>query len=112
MQIDRLRYAMEWQLMRNTFPEFRAFARPPRFGWEGFLRGKRSGQMYGIVLISTESTYPAYRPQVFITPRFGGNWLPDGSLCIDNRESPWDPALHTFANTVLRVIKYMEIHNA
>src|SRR5207245_5930090 len=73
MQISTSRYAMEWQLMRNTFPEFRAFARPPQFGWEGFLQGKKSGLVYGVTLISTENTYPAYRPKVFITPRFGGN---------------------------------------
>ncbi len=109
MQIDKLRYAKEWELMKNAFPEFRAFARPPQFGWEGYLRGKRSGQLYGIVLRATESTYPASRPQVFINPRFGGNWLSDGSMCII---SPWDPALHTFANTLLRVIEYMEKNNA
>ena len=103
---------MEWQLMRNTFPEFRAFARPPKFGWEGFLQGKKSGRLYGVVLVSTETTYPAYRPQVFITPRFGGNWLADGSLCIDGHQSPWDAALHSFANTLLRVIEYMEKNNA
>jgi len=112
MQIDRLRYAKEWELMRNAFPEFRAFARPPQFGWEGYLRGKRSGQLYGVALCSTETTYPASRPKVFINPRFGGNWLADGSLCIDNRESPWDPGLHSFANTLLRVIEYMEKNNA
>jgi len=95
--------------MRNAFPEFRAFARPPQFGWEGYLRGKRSGQLYGVALCSTESTYPASRPKVFINPRCGGNWLPDGSLCIDSR---WDPALHSFAGTLLRVIEYMENNNA
>jgi hypothetical protein len=109
MQIDKLRYAMEWQLMRNNFPEFRAFTRPPQFGWEGYLRGKRSGQLYGVLLTATERTYPAHRPQVFITPRFGGNWLANGSLCI---ESPWDAALHSFANTVIRVIEYMEKNHA
>ncbi len=112
MQITTARYAMEWQLMRNTFPEFRAFTRPPHFGWEGLLQGKRSGRVYGVTLISAENTYPAYRPSIFITPRFGGNWLSDGSLCIDGHQSPWDPALHTFANTLLRVIEYMEKNNA
>jgi ubiquitin-protein ligase len=112
MQLDTVRYAMEWQLMRNTFPEFRAFARPPRFGWEGYLRGKRSGQLYAVVLTSTESTYPASRPKVFLTPRFGHHWLSDGSLCIDSLKSPWDPALHSFANTLVRVIEYMEANNA
>jgi len=112
MQITTARYAKEWQLMRNTFPEFRAFARPPQFGWEGFLQGKKSGQVYGVILISAENTYPAYRPKIFIAPRFGGNWLSDGSLCIDSLRSPWDPALHTFANTLLRVIEYMGINNA
>jgi ubiquitin-protein ligase len=112
MQINKLRYAMEWQHMHNTFPEFRAFARPPHFGWEGYLRGKKTGQLYTVVLTSTESTYPASRPKVFIAPRFGGHWLADGSLCIDNRQSPWDAALHSFANTLLRVIEYMENNNA
>lgn len=112
MQINKLRYVSEWQLMRNAFPEFRAFARPPQFGWEGYLRGKNTGRLYAIVLTSMESTYPSSRPQVFITPRFGGHWLTDGSLCIDNHQSPWDPALETFANTLLRVIKYMEENHA
>lgn len=112
MQVNKLRYAMEWQLMRNAFPEFQAFARPPQFGWRGHLRGKKTGQLYSIVLSSTESTYPANRPKAFITPRFGGNWLVDGSLCIDNKESPWDPGLETFATTLLRVIAYMEENNA
>jgi ubiquitin-protein ligase len=112
MQINKVRYAMEWQLMRNTFPEFRAFSRPPQFGWEGFLRGKKSGRLFGVILTSTEMSYPAYRPKVFITPRFGGNWLADGSLCIDNHESPWNAALDSFANTLLRVIEYMEKNNA
>jgi hypothetical protein len=109
MQINKLRYAMEWQHMRNTFPEFRAFSRPPQFGWEGYLRGKKTGQLYAVLLTSTESTYPASRPKVFITPRFGGNWLVDRSLCI---ETPWDAAFHSFANTLLRVIEYMEKNNA
>lgn len=109
MQIDKLRYAKEWELMRRAFPEFRAFARPPQFGWEGYLRGKKSGQLYLIVLSSTESTYPANRPKVFSTPRCGHHWYTDGSMCI---ESPWDPALHTFANTLLRVIEYLETNNA
>ena len=112
MQIDKLRYAKEWDLMHNTFPEFRAFTRPPQFGWEGYLEGKRTGRLYGIVLTSKENTYPAYRPSVFINPRFGGNWLADGSLCIDGHQSPWDAALHSFANTLLRVIEYMGINNA
>jgi hypothetical protein len=109
MQIDKLRYAKEWELMKNAFPEFRAFSRPPQFGWEGYLEGKRTGRLYGIVLTSKENTYPAYRPKVFINPRFGGNWLSDGSMCIASR---WDPALHTFAGTLLRVIEYMEKNNA
>jgi len=112
MQINNVRYAMEWQLMRSAFPEFRAFSRPPQFGWEGFLRGKRSGRLFGVMLTSTESSYPAHRPKVFISPRFGGNWLGDGSLCIDGYLSPWNPGLDSFANTLLRVIEYMEINNA
>jgi len=95
--------------MKNAFPEFRAFARPPQFGWEGHLRGKKSGQLYGVVLVSTESTYPADRPRVFMTPRFGHHWYSDGSMCIASR---WDPALHTFAGTLLRVIEYMENNDA
>jgi len=42
MQITTARYAKEWQLMRNTFPEFRAFARSATDLERAFHRRLRS----------------------------------------------------------------------
>jgi len=103
------RYRKEWELMRNAFPEFTAYAIPPRFGWQGYLKGDRTGRHYEVVLEADESDYPGSRPSVFINPRFGGNWLANGALCIADY---WDAGYHTFANTVLRVIEYMEKNGA
>ncbi len=99
------RYIKEWELMRNTFPEFKSYARPPMFGWEGHIESPWTGRRYFVRLESSESTYPREKPHVHITPRFGPNWLSNGALCIDE---VWRPAFNSFASLLLRIFKYME----
>ncbi len=107
--LTKNRYIREWELMYATFPQFTAYARPPIFGWRGYLQSRKTHRRYRVTLESQEALYPSARPWAFIEPRFGGHWLINGALCI---ETPWDPATHTFANTLLRVIEYMEKYDA
>ena len=44
------RWQKEQELMRGTFPEFAPFMTKSRFGFEGYIRGCKSGRVYRVVL--------------------------------------------------------------
>jgi ubiquitin-protein ligase len=106
--LTELRWQKEQELMRSVFPEFRPFARGTSFGFEGYLKGARSGQVYGVTLAADQTTYPQAPPTVGMQPRIGIHWFGEGErrrLCMDRE---WRPARSTFANTLLALIRYID----
>jgi hypothetical protein len=102
--------------MEQHLPEFEWFAEPPRFGFQGYLKGERTRRLYEVVLETYENEYPSVAPVVFMNPRVGSYWYngngihgvdryyQDPILCVIKA---WNPALSSFANTLLAVIKYL-----
>ncbi len=104
------RWEKEQQLMQSVFPEFAAFTRDSRFGFQGYLKGQRSGRLYRVVLEADRSTYPQYPPDVHMDPKLGHHWYGAGEqrLCVVR---DWHAAKSTFANTLLAAIKYLHEHD-
>ena len=104
------RWRKEKELMRRVFGRFRPFAEAPIFGFQGHLRGPRSGRLYEVVLESNEELYPQYDPSIYINPRIGANWRvsryrrSEPELCVIK---DWNPALSTFASALRAAIKYL-----
>jgi hypothetical protein len=115
------RWRREQELMRQNFPQFAPFAAPPWFGFQGHLIGSRSGRRYEVVLEGDERKYPQYKPAVYLNPQIGSHWVaPEhygwsgrphmSQLCLESLD--WKPARSSFANMLLRVIKYLEEFDA
>jgi ubiquitin-protein ligase len=106
--LTETRWSKEQELMQSVFPEFTPFLRDGVFGFEGCLKGRRSGLVYRVVLEADQAGYPQYPPSVSMNPRIGSFWIgaPDRRrLCMDRQ---WRPAKSTFANTLLAVIRYLD----
>jgi ubiquitin-protein ligase len=106
--LTEARWQEEQELMRSTFPEFAPFKQNSRFGFEGYLRGSKSGKVYRVVLEGEEKSYPQCPPSVFMNPRIGMYWLGADDrrrLCM---QKEWRPARSTFANTLLGVIRFLD----
>ena len=102
------RWQKEQELMRGTFPEFAPFMKKSRFGFEGYLRGCKSGRVYRVVLEGEQKAYPQCPPIVFMNPRIGVYWIGTDDqrrLCM---QKEWRPARSTFANTLLGVIRFLD----
>ena len=117
-----VRWEKELELMQYNFPKFAWFADPPNFGFQGYLRGRRSGRLYEVVLEADERFYPAHKPAVYLNPPVGPHWIrPDHygwkngrrdlpQLCVPG--DIWIPKLDNFGSWLLRVIEYLEKHDA
>jgi len=102
------RWQKEQELMRSTFPEFAPFMQNSKFGFEGQLKGSKSGQIYRVVLEAEQKAYPQCPPSVFMNPRLGMYWIGADDrrrLCM---QKEWRPARSTFANTLLGVIRFLD----
>ena len=108
--LTEVRWQREQELMQSVFPGFKPFARGAHFGFEGYLRGARSGRCYQLVLEADHQAYPQSPPSVRMNPRIGIHWIGDRDrrLCM---EREWRPARSTFANTMLAVIRYLDEHD-
>jgi hypothetical protein len=115
------RWQMERKLMQNNFPQFVPFAEPPWFGFQGYLIGRKTGRRYEVVIEGDERKYPHFKPAVYLNPQIGRHWInPEHygwsgrpqrlQLCLDSLD--WKPARSSFANMLLRVIKYVEEFDA
>jgi ubiquitin-protein ligase len=102
------RWEAEVRLMHNTFPAFQPFVSEGLLtdiiGFEGPLESAR-GKVYTVRIKVRGSKYPAAAPKIYISPRIGPNWYPDGSLCV-NRQ--WRPERDTFAQQVLYAAHYVQ----
>ena len=113
--LTEIRWQREVELMQENFPAFSWFAEAPWFGFQGRLKGPRSGRLYEVVLEGREDLYPETYPSTYIDPSIGGNWRANrngrsqSELCV---VKTWLPSRSTFANTLLDVIKYLEEHRA
>jgi ubiquitin-protein ligase len=106
--LTETRWQKEQELMRSAFPDFLPFVENNRFGFEGYLRGSRSGNIYHVVLEGDEKAYPQCPPSVFMNPRLGLYWIGADDrrrLCM---QKEWRPARSTFANTLLGVIRFLD----
>lgn len=106
--LTETRWQKEQELMHSAFPEFTRFTKSDRFGFEGYLKGSRSGDLYHVILEADQENYPQCPPSVFMDPRIGLYWIGAGDrrkLCI---EKEWRPARSTFANTLLAVIRFLD----
>ncbi len=80
------------------------------FGFQGYLRGPRTGRLYQVVLESSEYIYPQCEPSIYINPQIGSKWRvsrfgrSEPELCVIK---DWSPALGTFASTLRAAIKYL-----
>lgn len=106
-----VRWQKEQELMRSVFPQFKPFTRRGDFGFEGHLRGPRTGQVYSVLLEADHRTYPQLPPNVCMRPRIGNHWIDRNgrrALCVLRQ---WQPARSTFANTVLAVLRFLDDHD-
>lgn len=106
--LTELRWQKERELMQSVFPEFQAFTRGAHFGFEGYLRGHKSGRSYHVVLEGERESYPQCPPGVRMSPTLGHYWIGEGGrrrLCVVR---DWQPARSTFANTLLVVVKFLD----
>lgn len=133
--LTELRWQKEQELMQSVFPQFKPYARCslggcesqvdpvsawelaevsgtcPFFGFEGHLKGCRTGRAYRVVLEAEPASYPQCPPNVYLEPMVGHCWIGVSSrrsLCVTRA---WRPAQSTFANTLLVVVKYLEEHD-
>jgi hypothetical protein len=108
------RWRKEKELMRTIFPHFRPFVEVPMFGFQGHLRGSRTGRFYEVVLESHEDLYPQLDPSMYLNPRIGTHWRvsrygrSEPELCVIK---DWNPALSTFASALRAAIKYLDEHD-
>jgi len=106
--LTEARWQKEKELMQSVFPEFTPFTRVNGFGFEGYLKGSKSGCLYHITLEADQAAYPQCPPGVLMNPRIGNAWIGATDrrrLCVDRE---WRPARSTFANTLLAVIRYLD----
>jgi ubiquitin-protein ligase len=132
--LTELRWQKEVELMSGVFPQFKPYARcsvdgrecqvdpasacelsekgtSPFFGFQGRLKGVKSGRVYRVVLEAEPQKYPQCPPNVYLDPMVGHCWIGVSSrrsLCVTRA---WRPAQSTFANTLLVVVKYLEEHD-
>lgn len=109
--LTEIRWQKEQELMQSVFPEFKAFTKGSRFGFEGYLKGRTSGRSYHVVLEGERAAYPQCAPSVRMAPNLGHYWIGEGAqrrLCVFR---DWQPARSTFANTLLVVIKFLDQHD-
>ena len=107
--LTQKRWGKELQLMRDVFPQFGPFAAPPKFGFQGRLRGKRTGRLYEVVLEADERVYPQEPVAIYMNPRIGHHWIADGRMCVEGQQ--WIPARDNFGSWLLRTIEYLEINH-
>ena len=106
--LTETRWQKEQELMNSTFPEFTPFTHNDRFGFEGYLKGYKSRNLYHVVLEGEQKAYPQCPPSVFMNPRIGICWIGADDrrrLCM---QKEWSPARSTFANTLLGVIRFLD----
>src|SRR2546427_4916923 len=101
-----LRWTLEIRKMATAFPNFEPFWSANTVGFVGALRG-RNGRTFEITIRASASGYPSQQPSIFISPRIGGNWVSDGSLCV---QRPWVPGRSTFAQQVNYAASYIAQH--
>jgi ubiquitin-protein ligase len=106
-----VRWQKERELMQDVFPQFQPFVEQATFGFEGYLKGPRTGRFYEVVLEADQTTYPQCPPNVRMKPIVGEHWIESRgrrALCVTRN---WQPARSTFANTLLAVIRYLDEHD-
>ena len=101
-----LRWTLEIRKMATAFRNFEPFQNGDRIGFTGALRG-RNRRTFEITIRASASGYPSQQPSIFISPRIGGNWLNDGSLCVHR---PWLPDRSTMAQQVSYAAAYIAEH--
>jgi hypothetical protein len=109
--LTEARWQKEQELMQSVFPQFKPFTRHTEFGFEGFLKGPRSGRLYRVILEADQATYPQWPPNVCMDPKVGDHWVEhrgSRALCVVR---DWQAARSTFANTILAVVKYLHEHD-
>ena len=132
--LTELRWRKERELMQDVFPQFKPYSRRAVtgfesevgflsewerdesgrrsvFGFEGCLKGSKTGRSYRVVMEAEPEAYPQCPPNVTIDPAVGSCWIGASdrrNLCVTRT---WQPAQSTFANTLLVVIKYLEEHD-
>ena len=108
--LTRPRWEAEVRLMNNVFPAFEPFAEPARWaGFRGWLRGKRTGRVYEVVIKTSIAKYPNQEPAVYMNPHpERHHWIGDGRLCYLRRGHVWNPAEDTFAQAVIIAAKYVD----
>ncbi len=107
--LTRARWEAECRFMARHFPAFEPFATEDgNIGFRGTLRGSRSARTYAVVLKARVSTYPAFTPAIYISPRPEPHHYcepgPDGRLDVCWQ---WKPACSTFVQALLLVVKYL-----
>ena len=107
--LTRPRWEAEIRLMQNVFPSFEPFAEPGAWaGFRGWLRGKRTGRIYQVILRASISKYPSEEPAVYMNPRpESHHWIHDGRLCYVRDGHVWNPAEDTFAQALVIAAKYV-----
>jgi ubiquitin-protein ligase len=106
--LTEIRWQKEQELMQSVFPEFAPFTEAERFGFQGYIKGHKSGNRYHVILQADQTTYPQWPPSVSMNPRIGMYWIGPDDRRILCMQKEWRPARSTFANTLLGVIRYLD----
>lgn len=109
--LTETRWQKERELMQSVFPQFRPFNKSSICGFEGFLKGPRSGRTYRIVLEADEASYPQCPPNVRMDPKIGDHWVEHRGHRVLCAIREWQPARSTFANTLLAVVRFLDEHD-
>lgn len=108
--LTKPRWEMEVRLMKNAFPQFVPFAEPGLWaGFRGWLRGRRTGRVFEVVIRVAIQKYPTEEPGVYMNPRpEHHHWIHDGRLCYQRQGHVWNPRVDTFAQALVIAAKYIE----
>jgi hypothetical protein len=114
--MQEARWIAEVAIMKQRLPTFVAFkTENGSVGFCGFVRERRTGRGYTVIVKVPARSYPEMEPGIYIHPRIAlGHWQmdevnhdPNGRLSI-SRMKPWVPTRRTFASCILCAIQFLE----
>jgi hypothetical protein len=108
--LTKPRWEAEVRVMNYAFPKFEPFAVPGRWaGFRGWLRGKRTGRLYEVLIQASIAKYPNEEPWVYMNPHpERHHWIGGERLWYLRRGHVWKPAEDTFAQVLIIVVKYVD----
>jgi hypothetical protein len=104
------RWVAECRVMKYRFPTFEPIAEPGLWaGFRGLLQGKRTKELYDVLIRALIRTYPSEEPAIYMNPHpEPHHWILDGRLCYQREGHVWNPAEDTFVQALGIAVKYLD----